>query len=98
MDKKLTNPLKWHGGKSYLTKWIIDLMDGSDNPAWWPNGDLFNGGVYGGYYASLAGPAKNLRLAADVSPYLFEWEPGARQFLKHFDEAQFPVNYRKLLL
>ena len=27
MDKKkLKNPLKWHGGKSYLTKWIIDLM------------------------------------------------------------------------
>ncbi len=23
---KLTNPLKWHGGKSYLADWIIDLM------------------------------------------------------------------------
>jgi DNA adenine methylase len=25
-SKKLTPPLKWHGGKSYLTDWIIDLM------------------------------------------------------------------------
>jgi len=25
-NKKLTLPLKWHGGKSYLTDWIIDLM------------------------------------------------------------------------
>ncbi len=24
--RKLTLPLKWHGGKSYLTDWIIDLM------------------------------------------------------------------------
>ncbi|MCH8218857.1 MAG: hypothetical protein IH892_19035 [Planctomycetes bacterium] len=47
-------------------------VDQSDNPAWWPEGDLFNGGVHGGYYASIAGPAKNLRLPDDVSPYLFE--------------------------
>lgn len=23
---KLTGPLKWHGGKSYLADWIISLM------------------------------------------------------------------------
>ena len=26
MMNKLTNPLKWHGGKSYLADWIISLM------------------------------------------------------------------------
>jgi DNA adenine methylase len=26
IETRLTAPLKWHGGKSYLTDWIIDLM------------------------------------------------------------------------
>lgn len=43
MTKTLTQPLKWHGGKTYLAKWIIGLMPprvknpnapAADDPGW----------------------------------------------------------------
>jgi len=44
----------------------------SAQPENWPNGDIYNQGVTGGYFVSVAGPAGNLRLATDDTSYYFE--------------------------
>lgn len=63
----------------YLASW---------NASAWGSKGLYNEGVYGGFYVSLAGPARNLQLAADSSPYYFEWLSTGS--LKQHDPEQWP--------
>ena len=62
----------------------------SQQSNWWPDGDMYNDGIMGGYYLSVAGPGKNMRIADDPTPYFFEWVPGDQQYLIPFDETRFP--------
>ena len=64
----------------YLASW---------NPTAWPDNDFYNGGVYGGFYMSVAGPAKHLVLAADPSPYYFEWVSNTGS-LTRLDPQRYP--------
>jgi len=64
----------------YLASW---------NPSAWPGSDFYNGGVYGGFYMSLAGPARNLVLAADPSCYYFEWV-STTGYLTRLDPQRYP--------
>jgi hypothetical protein len=61
----------------------------SEQSNWWPD-DMYNDGLMGGYYLSVAGPGKNIRIADDPAPYFFEWIQGDQQYLIHFNETQFP--------
>lgn len=67
-----------------------DWVNGSYNRNLWPN-DYFNDGLYGGYYVSLCGEAKNLVLADDSSDYFFQWLSGPTPYLIHHDASQFPA-------
>lgn len=64
----------------------------SFEPSTWTT-DMFNNGLTGGAYLSVAGPAKNLQLATDSSPYYFQWEgpvpdgPGTFTF---YNESSYP--------
>lgn len=42
---------------------------GSALTASWPDGDMFNNGITGGYYVSVAGPGKNMNLATGDTYY-----------------------------
>jgi hypothetical protein len=54
---------------------------------------MYNNGLTGGVYLSVVGPAKNLQLATDSSPYYFQWEgpvpdgPGTFEF---YNESSYP--------
>ncbi len=61
----------------------------SPDPGFWPGGDLYSDGITAGYYISVAGPAKNLRLAPDPNNYRFEWN-SATDYLELDDEFQYP--------
>ncbi|MHC4755775.1 MAG: hypothetical protein ACYTBP_11590, partial [Planctomycetota bacterium] len=50
-----------------------DWVDNSQYDYSWPDNDMYNGGITAGFYYSVAGPGKNLQLAADTSPYYFKW-------------------------
>jgi hypothetical protein len=65
----------------YLASWSPSTWSGSKG--------FYNDGVYGGFYVSLAGPARNLQLAADSSPYYFEWI-STSGLLKQHDPNQWP--------
>jgi hypothetical protein len=56
-------------------QWFLASLD----PDFWPDGDMYNGGVTGGFYVSVGGPARNLQVATDDIHYYFrcrELEPG----------------------
>lgn len=61
----------------------------SHDPTNWPAGQLYNDGVTAGYYPSVAGPGKNLRLAPDANNYYFEWD-SLTDYLRFYDESQYP--------
>ncbi len=65
--------------------WFIS----SPSPSTWPNGDLYNNGVTAGFYLSVVGPGRNLRLAADTSSYYFEWN-SQNNFLQLYNEQFYP--------
>jgi len=56
----------------------------------WPNGDMYNQGVTGGYFLSVAGPARNLQIATDDLYYYFECPELAVGCLQQTDAALFP--------
>lgn len=60
----------------------------------WPGGDLYNGGVTAGYYLSVVGPGKNLRLAPDANDYYFEWD-STTDCLEFHDEPRYPARIPK---
>jgi len=60
----------------------------------WPGGDLHNSGVTAGYYVSVAGPGKNLRLAPDANDYYFEWN-STTDYLEFYDESRYPARIPK---
>jgi parallel beta-helix repeat protein len=62
----ITFPGGDHGSPS---SWVHDSQYGSS----WPGNDMYNGGITAGFYCSVAGPAKNMQLAADTSKYYFRW-------------------------
>jgi len=55
-----------------------------------PNGDPYNGGVTAGAYLSVAGPGKNLDLAANGTSYYFKWSDGNPDDLALADPGQYP--------
>ncbi|TKJ38696.1 MAG: hypothetical protein CEE38_03045 [Planctomycetes bacterium B3_Pla] len=72
-------------------------------PAWygrsadsslWPDGDLYNDGVTAGYYLSVAGPGRNLRLAADANDYYFKWN-SETDHLELNNESAYPARIPK---
>jgi hypothetical protein len=67
---------------------------GSADPGAWANADLYNDGVTAGYYFSVAGPGKNLRLAPDANDYYFKWNPDT-DYLEHLDESTRPARIPK---
>gem|GEM_PF-1602956 len=81
------------GSHSTPVYWYIYSMYQSA----WPDGDMYNGGLSGGYYYSVAGPGKNLQLAADTSPYHFKWidsnpdDHSNPDDLTFYDEANAPA-------
>jgi len=69
----------------------------SFEPSTWST-NMFNNGLTGGAYLSLIGPAKNLQLATNSSPYYFKWAgpvdgdgyisgPGILEF---YNESSYP--------
>ncbi|KPK43405.1 MAG: hypothetical protein AMJ65_05885 [Phycisphaerae bacterium SG8_4] len=66
----------------------------SANASIWPGGDLHNDGVTAGYYISVAGPGKNLRLAPDANEYYFEWNSTA-DHLEFYNESAYPARIPK---
>lgn len=67
----------------------LDWYQQSPEPFYWPDGDIHNNGVTAGYYLSVAGPGKNLRLAADPNNYYFQWDPQTN-YIRFYDESQYP--------
>lgn len=70
--------------------WFERSIDAST----WPGGDLHNGGVTAGYYLSVVGPGKNLRLAPDANDYYFEWN-ASTDCLEFHDESRYPARIPK---
>jgi parallel beta-helix repeat protein len=54
------------------------------------NSSMHNGGVNAGFYYSVAGPGKNLQLAADSSNYYFEWVKSDPDYLVVHEEPSYP--------
>lgn len=54
-------------GHSSPRNWVRDSPD----PALWQS-DFYNNGVTAGYFISVFGPARNLQLPVDTTPYYFE--------------------------
>ena len=67
--------------------WYEDSTD----PSWWPDEDYFNDGIYGGWYMSVAGPAKNLHLSNEPNTYSFKWDTRTDS-LEHLDVLQLPAS------
>jgi hypothetical protein len=67
----------------------LDWYTNSPDPSEWPGGDLHNDGITAGYYLSVAGPGKNLRLAPDANNYYFEWD-SETDYLKFQNESLHP--------
>jgi hypothetical protein len=65
-------PRRWHEESIQDSLWT-----------WGP----FNFGLYGGFYLSVAGPARNLQLGPRPDAYRFI---GSWSALDHYDEAQYP--------
>lgn len=61
----------------------------SPNMDLWPTEDMFNDGVYAGYYASVAGPAANLQLSNTPAFYYFLWTEDVVG-IRHYDETNYP--------
>lgn len=51
---------------------------------------LYNSGRAAGFYISVAGPNKNLRLAPDANNYYFEWD-SRTDYLNFYDESLHPA-------
>jgi parallel beta-helix repeat protein len=66
--------------------WYISSSD----PSTWPNDNLYNDGITAGYYLSVAGPGKNLRLAPDANNYYFRWNSNTN-YLELYDESRYPA-------
>ena len=56
----------------------------------WPNGDMYNGGISGGFYYSALGPGKNLQLAANTGSYYFKWVDSNPDYLEFYNESLYP--------
>jgi hypothetical protein len=57
----------------------LDWFLESAKPEYWPDGDMYNGGVMAGFPVSVGGPARNLQVATDDFHYFFSCrdpEPG----------------------
>jgi parallel beta-helix repeat protein len=67
----------------------MDWYQQSPSPSYWPGGYIYNDGVTAGYYLSVAGSGKNLRLAPDPNSYYFEWD-SLTNYLRFYDESQYP--------
>jgi hypothetical protein len=52
---------------------------------------LYNGGLAAGFYISVAGPDKNLRLAPDANNYYFEWD-SRNGYLRFYNESLHPAH------
>ncbi len=56
----------------------------------WPNEDPYHQGITAGYYLSVAGPCKNMRLAPYNTFYSFVWDPGTFEILEFADFETYP--------
>jgi hypothetical protein len=56
----------------------------------WPDGDMYNHGITGGYFVSVAGPARHLQLATGGLHYYFECPEMAPGCLRQTDGALYP--------
>lgn len=56
-----------------------------------PRGNIYNNGVTAGYYISVAGPDKNLRLPPDANNYYFEWN-FQTGYLRFYNESLYPAH------
>ncbi|MCF7956403.1 MAG: hypothetical protein K9M75_11415 [Phycisphaerae bacterium] len=70
------DPVNWYSSSIYESSY--------------PGGDMYNGGIMGGYYYSVAGPGKNLQLASDTSKYYFKWINSEPDYLTFFDQSLYP--------
>ena len=60
----------------------------SISATYWQGGDIYNGGISAGGYWSVAGAGKNLQLAANASPYYFEFvEGGFQDDIKFYNQS-----------
>ena len=68
----------------------LDWFLASIDPDFWPDGNMYNGGVTGGFFVSVGGPARNLQVATDDFHYYFscrEYEPGC---FEQYSSDRFP--------
>lgn len=56
----------------------------------WPNGDMYNNGVTGGFYLSVGGPARNLQINTDGFDYYFECRKLTLDCLQQRDHVRYP--------
>lgn len=68
----------------------VNWYRSSPEPAYWPDNDLYNDGITAGYYLSVAGPGKNLRLAPDANNYYFRWNSDTN-YIELNDESRYPA-------
>lgn len=60
------------------------------DPAGWPNGDIYNGGVSAGAYWSVIGPGKNLQLGTPTSRVDYYFRKSTDSYLEFYDESSYP--------
>jgi len=56
----------------------------------WPDEDMYHEGITAGYYLSVAGPCKNMRLAPYNTFYSFIWDPNTFEILGFADFDTYP--------
>lgn len=71
---------------SQLLNWYLESI----NEEFWPDGDMYNGGVTAGYPVSVGGPARNLRLATEGENYYFRCRKMGPGCLDQLNAARFP--------